>query len=104
MIFRWPRAVPPPWLPTGGDDEGPGAESPEVAHGGLEDPPDVGDPPTSGGDRHRLAGPDPLPQGKTRQLGLDRAGGVSQLGSFEMLPDAEHPREFSHCAEPFHGK
>ena len=88
----------------GGNDEGPGAQLPEVAYGGLEDGADVGYPPTSGSDGHRLAGPDPLPQGKTRQLGLDRAGGVGQLGSVEMLPDAEHPREFSHLAKPFHKK
>ena len=88
----------------GGNDEGVGAQSPEVARGGLQDPADVGDPPASGGDGHRLAAPDLLAQRKACKLSLDRAGGVSQLGSLETLPDAKHLREFSHLAERFHWK
>ena len=83
----------------GRDDEGAGAELPEMPHGGLEYAADVGDPSASGGNGHCLAGPDPLPQGKTRKLGLDGGGNLCQLGSLEALPDAEHLREFSHLVE-----
>ena len=84
----------------GRDEEGLGAEVPEVLDGRAEDGDDVGDAAAAGGDGHALPRPQRPLQLQAAQLGVDRRGDIRQPGSLEDLANAEDLRKHRHQRKP----
>src|SRR5438045_2277305 len=86
-ILSRPRRA-PAVAAHGREDERPGAQVAEVAHGGAHDRVDVGDAPAAGAHRHRVAALDGQ-TGGLEALGHG-PGDVLDAGTGERLADADH--------------